>query len=131
MVASAVAHLLGWVEGPAPGLAIAASFTVAGVAVGVRFSAVTPAQLGRLGVAAMAVLAVVVAVSLAFTAVTVALTDLPAGQVWLAYAPGGVEAMAAIGLALGYDPAYVALHHFLRIVLLLVLVPLMLGRRRG
>ena len=38
------------------------------------------------------------------------------------------EAMAAIGLALGYDPAFVAAHHFARILILLALVPAFLRR---
>ena len=46
------------------------------------------------------------------------------------YAPGGGEAMAAIGLALGYDPAFVAIHHFARIVMLVFLVPFVLKRIR-
>ena len=54
--------------------------------------------------------------------------ELPLGQILIAYAPGGVEAMAAIGLALGYDPAFVAAHHFARILILLVLVPAFLRR---
>ena len=42
------------------------------------------------------------------------------------YAPGGAEAMVAIGLSLGYDPAYVAVHHFARIFALLLIVPMAL-----
>ena len=36
--------------------------------------------------------------------------------------------MAAIGLALGYDPAYIAIHHFARILILIVIVPISLKR---
>jgi len=54
------------------------------------------------------------------------LTGLPFGQVWVAYAPGGVEAMAAMALALGYDPAFIATHHLSRIVLLLFSLSLLL-----
>lgn len=36
----------------------------------------------------------------------------------LAYAPGGVEAMIAISVALGIDPAFVSAHHVFRLVLL-------------
>ena len=44
------------------------------------------------------------------------LLGLPFGQLWLAYAPGGVEAMAAMALALSLDPAFVGAHHVLRIL---------------
>ena len=33
------------------------------------------------------------------------------------------EAMAAMALALGYDPAYVATHHLFRLLLLFMIVP--------
>jgi uncharacterized membrane protein AbrB (regulator of aidB expression) len=36
--------------------------------------------------------------------------------------------MAAIGLALGYDPAYVAVHHLVRIIFLLATMPVLLRR---
>lgn len=48
------------------------------------------------------------------------------GQVFVAFAPGGVEAMAAMALSLGYDPAFVAVHHLYRIILLIFLLPLIL-----
>ena len=63
-----------------------------------------------------------------FAAPVAALTGLPLGQLWVAFAPGGVEAMAAMGLALGYDPAFVAVHHLVRLAVLFVIVPLFLRR---
>jgi uncharacterized membrane protein AbrB (regulator of aidB expression) len=54
---------------------------------------------------------------------------MPFGQVWVAYAPGGIEAMAAMGLALGYDPAFVATHHLVRILLVIGLLPLLIRGR--
>ena len=67
-------------------------------------------------------------ISFAFAALVAAVTALPLGQLWVAFAPGGVEAMAAMGLALGYDPAFVAVHHLVRLAVLFVLVPLFLRR---
>ena len=61
-----------------------------------------------------------------FAALAANLLGLPFGQVWVAYAPGGVEAMAAMAIALGYDSAFVATHHLFRIILLLFLLPVLL-----
>jgi uncharacterized membrane protein AbrB (regulator of aidB expression) len=36
------------------------------------------------------------------------------GAVFLAFSPGGFEAMAVLALALGFDPFYVAAHHLSR-----------------
>lgn len=44
--------------------------------------------------------------------------DLPVFQVWLAYAPGAVEAMIYLALMTGLDPSWVIFHHVLRILLL-------------
>ena len=43
---------------------------------------------------------------------------LPAMQVWLAYAPGGVETTALLAMALGLDAAFVSSHHIMRVVIL-------------
>jgi uncharacterized membrane protein AbrB (regulator of aidB expression) len=48
--------------------------------------------------------------------------------VWLAYAPGGVEAMTIMAFALGLDPAFVGAHHVVRLIVLNVFVPLWLRR---
>jgi hypothetical protein len=91
--------------------------------VGVRFKGMTLAQLKSLSLAAV--------VSVTLSSVIAALgagmmayaLDLPFGQVWIAYAPGGIEAMAALALALHYDPAYIAVHHLARIVGITLTMP--------
>ncbi|MEM1130466.1 MAG: AbrB family transcriptional regulator [Pseudomonadota bacterium] len=125
---SAVAHAADIVEGRPPPWVLFIGFTITGTTLGIRLKAIARADLYRLAGAGVALVACTILISVAFASLTAYLTGLSLNQVWIAYAPGGVEAMAAIGLALGYDPAYVALHHFARIVFLLVLVPFILGR---
>ncbi len=43
----------------------------------------------------------------------------------LAYAPGSMETMIAMAVALNAHPAYVAAHHTVRLVILITTVPLM------
>lgn len=128
MILSSVSHVAGLAHGPAPSWAIFAAFVVTGTSVGTRLTSISPRALLALGQAGAVLIATTLALSLAFTSAAALVTGLPWGQIWIAYAPGGVEAMAAIGLALGYDPAFVAVHHFARIVILVVLVPLLLRR---
>lgn len=128
IVLSAAVHLTGVVHGVAPGWMIFLGFTVTGAVLGTRIGKVEPRAALRLLWAGLAVVAMALAMALIFAVATQMLTGLPIGQVLIAFAPGGVEAMAAIALALGYDPAYVAAHHFARIVILLALVPLFLRR---
>lgn len=54
------------------------------------------------------------------------LLDMPLAQVWLAYAPGGVDAMSVMALALGLDTAFVGAHHAARFLGLGVVVPIWL-----
>ncbi|MDX1737159.1 MAG: AbrB family transcriptional regulator, partial [Alphaproteobacteria bacterium] len=49
---------------------------------------------------------------------------LPFGQLWVAFAPGGVEAMAAMAISLDFDPAFVAVHHLFRIIFLILILPI-------
>ncbi|MFW6346249.1 MAG: AbrB family transcriptional regulator, partial [Halomonas sp.] len=74
------------------------------------------------------------AVSLALpTAALVAWAfELPFAAVLLALLPGGVGEMAVIAVAMGIDPLYVVTHHVLRMLLLIVLTPPLIGylRRR-
>jgi len=56
------------------------------------------------------------------------LLDLPLAQVWLAYAPGGVDTMAVVALALGLDVAFVGGHHVARFLGLGLIVPFFLRK---
>lgn len=127
-VISGFAHATGLATGLLPPHALFAAFCLTGTVIGTRFSGLTRADLGRNLAATLLAGAVSTAVSLGFALVAAGLTGLPLGQLWVAFAPGGVEAMAAIGLALGHDPAFIALHHLARIGILMLLLPLALRR---
>lgn len=126
MVISAFGHASGLIDGLAPSWAIFAAFAVTGAVLSTRMSRVTADQAKRYALAGIAIVATSLVISLAFAVIAQAVTGLSLAQVWIAYAPGGVEAMAAIGLSLGYDPAYVAVHHFARIFALLLIIPMAL-----
>ncbi len=128
MLASGLSHGSGIAAGPPPQLLVWLAFTVTGGTIGARFAGVAKSDLLRFSVSAFAVVGAAAAVSLAFALVAAAVSDLPVAETWVAFAPGGVEAMAAIGLALGFDPAYIALHHLARILTLVVALPIILGR---
>ncbi|SDF00721.1 AbrB family transcriptional regulator [Limimaricola pyoseonensis] len=129
MLVSAGSHVSGLATGTAPGWAIFLGFAITGTVLGTRLSSVKPKALWSLSGAGAAVVATALGLSLGFAFIAHLLTGLPFGQLWVAYAPGGVEAMAAIGLALGYDPAFVAAHHFARILILVGLMPILLGKQ--
>ncbi len=106
------------------------SFAIMGTLIGTRFSGTTLTQIIRAFGAAtvLAVLALAVTVAAAFTVHF--LLDIPMTTLLIAYAPGGLETMAAISVMLEADPAFVAFHHTFRVVLLTFLVPAFMPRER-
>jgi membrane AbrB-like protein len=121
---SAVLHLLDLMQGGLPLWIIVPAFVVTGSAIGARLQNVTWAELRAcLGGGLAAVL--IASLIAALFAVVVSLgLQLPFVQVWIAFAPGGLEAMAAMAIALGFDPAYVGTHHILRFIGLSIVVPI-------
>ncbi|TDQ67114.1 hypothetical protein ATL17_1121 [Maritalea mobilis] len=124
MAVSAIAHIGEWAHGLPPFAIIFVGFALVGAASGARFANIARVDLVKNLGAAFASVAVAALVSAMFAILASALLGLPIAQIWVAYAPGGVEAMAAIGLALGFDPAFVALHHLFRISLLILILPI-------
>jgi membrane AbrB-like protein len=123
---SGVLHYTGVVTGrPYTGFLLT-GFVITGSVIGSRFTTIPLADIKRLVGAALTVVVVSSAIAALFAVLAAQLLGLPFGQIWVSYAPGGVEAMAAMALALGYDSAFVATHHLFRIILLIFLLPVLL-----
>lgn len=129
MIASTILHATGAVHGRFPAPLVIAGFIATGAVIGGRFRGTTAATLARTAPGALASILIALVVSAAFAAAGAWGLGLPFGKMWLAYAPGGVEAMAAMALALALDPAFVGGHHILRIVGLNIIGPFWLARR--
>lgn len=124
MVASALLHGADIVSGRPPPAILIPGFIATGAVIGARFQGVSLAVIRTTLPAALESVLLALAISAGFAALAAILLDLPFGQLWLAYAPGGVEAMAVMAFALHLDPAFVGAHHVLRIVGLNVFSPL-------
>lgn len=129
MVVSSVAHATGWVLGGPPTGLVLVAFVGMGALIGTRFHGTTLADLGRFAGAGVALTIMASAMSLAGAVVVAWFMGVGIGPLFVAYAPGGVEAMVAVALQLGYAPAVVAAHHVTRLMILSVLVPLMMPPR--
>ena len=123
---SGVLHFLGIVSGRPQSEFLLIGFVITGSVIGARFTYIPISDIRRLITVSFAVVLVSSGVAAFFAAVAANLLGMPFGQVWVAYAPGGVEAMAAMALSLGYDSAFVATHHLFRIVLLIFILPVLL-----
>lgn len=129
MLVSTAGHLTGIVEGAMPGWLAVPAFLIMGAMIGARFSGVTPAMLKQSLFAGVGVTVIAMTLAGMCAVVVIGMFDLPAGQVLIAFMPGGVEAMIAMAVILDADPTFVAAHHVARLFMLTFLVPLMLGRQ--
>lgn len=127
---SALVHLLGLVSGRPPVEALFLGFAITGSVVGVRFSSIPWPDLKQFFFAALISLAISGLICGVFAFLVSIILSIPYGQVFVAFAPGGVEAMTAMALSLGYDPAFVAVHHLFRIFLLLGILSVAMRRSR-
>ncbi|MEE4120492.1 MAG: AbrB family transcriptional regulator [Paracoccaceae bacterium] len=129
MCVSAVGHATGLTPGVLPPWLALSAFALLGTLVGIRFRGVPLRIVQRALAAGLAVTALTCGIAVAAMALAVALTGLAPTLLLVAYAPGGVEAMAAMAVQLGLAPAFVAAHHVARLLVLTVLVPAFLARR--
>lgn len=126
MLVSAALHLFGWLESAPPREAVTLAQIVLGATIGCRFVGIRPwvvlrALLFGLG-AAIAMLGATAVLALAIHAALG--QDLVA--VIIAFAPGGFTEMSLVALAMDVDAAYVASHHTVRLILVVLLTPLIL-----
>ncbi len=123
MLLSAAIHLAGWTDAKPPSELVVVAQVVMGAFIGVRFTGTALALVGRTMVVAFGSTLILIAVTLVFSVAVHWLTDLPVAALALAYSPGGLAEMSLIALALGLDGAFVASHHILRILVIVLAAP--------
>jgi membrane AbrB-like protein len=124
MLASCVLHAMGWVSGRLDPTLMVVAFVFTGAVIGSRFSGTKIELLLATIRPAMGSICAAIGISMAFAFICQRLLGLPFAEIWLAYAPGGVEAMTIMAFALNLDPSYVSTHHVLRLLALMLLSPI-------
>ena len=123
MLVSAVVHLAGWTDAAPPVELVSAAQVAVGAAIGARFAGTELRLVLQTLVQSFGATAILVAVTLLFAGGLSLALDLDPRALVLAFAPGGLAEMSLIAIALGADAAFVATHHIVRIVLIVVLAP--------
>lgn len=122
MIAAAGFHLSGTVDGSLPVWLSQVVLIMMGCLIGTRFSGVTWRDL-RHNFAAAAVVVTLTGTLAAMVAVpAAALSGLPLLDLLVGFAPGGLETMIIVGVAIGADPSFLASAHVGRLVLLAILI---------
>ncbi len=139
MLSSAALHIAGVVEGSLPPFLSDLGFVLLGGFFGTRFSGTTLAILKDSLWHAIASLGITMGLAWVFALIVIRFSDIgqgniSMGDVLVAFAPGGLEAMMAVAGSLGLNPLYVGAHHFSRLIGLTILTPIIgawLARKKG
>lgn len=123
LLGSALVHGAGLTGVSLPEPLLLAVMAGLGALVGARFGGTDPKALLRFLPACLLALAVMGGIGLIGGAIAGRLAGVGPGPGMLAFAPGGMETMVAIALALGAQPAYVAAHHTFRFLALVAVLP--------
>ena len=124
MVLSAALHLTGITHSTPPSLLVNVAQIILGSALGCRFHDVHPKALLRAGGLSVAATVLTLTIALGAGLAMRGLTGVQIDQAMLALAPGGLTEMGLIAIAIHSDVAFVALHHIVRIVFVLLVAPL-------
>ena len=130
MLTSAALHGTGFIHVVMPWWVTNTVMIAFGAVTGSRFAGTPLTLLAHFIGAAFGSFAVAVTITAVFAAGLVGILGLPVGEVMIAYAPGAVDAMMLLALALNLDPVYVGAHHLTRIFFVSLAMPL-LARRAG
>jgi membrane AbrB-like protein len=124
LVASGILHGGGWVEGTLPTALVVGAFVVLGAFVGARFAGADLALLRRIAAVSFGAFLLATTIAGFFAFAVAKITGISFAQVLIAFAPGGLDAMTSLAIALNMDSAYVATHQLQRFLLIALFVPI-------
>ena len=128
MLTSAALHGSGLIHAVMPWWVVNTVMVAMGAITGSRFANTPLRMLLNFVGAAFGSFAVAVTIAAAFAAVLISVLSLRAAEVMIAFAPGSVDAMMLLTLALNLDPVYVGAHHLTRIFFVSLTMPLVARR---
>ncbi len=122
MITSATLHLSGTVDGNLPGWVSQSVLVVMGSLIGTRFAGITVAELRRNLAAGALVLTLTTGLATLAALPAAWLSGLPLLDMLIGFAPGGLETMVIVGVAMGADPSFIAAAHVVRLTLLALVI---------
>jgi hypothetical protein len=128
MLTSAVLHGSGLIHAVMPWWIANTAMVAMGAITGSRFANMPLRLLLNFIAAAFGSFAVAVIIAAVFAAILISVLSLHAAEVMIAFAPGSVDAMMLLALALNLDPVYVGAHHLTRIFFVSLTLPLVARR---
>lgn len=124
-------HITGLTAGGVPNWLSQPTYIVLGSLIGARFSRASLRDMRKAFLAGGVVTVAVVLLASIVALLVSGLTGVPINAVMIAFAPGGLETMAAMAVMMHADTAYVGSHHVLRLLFLSVLMPWVLRKKHA
>lgn len=124
-------HITGLASGGVPNWLSQPTYIVLGSLIGTRFSRASLRDMRKAFLAGGVVTVAVVLLASIVALLVSRLTGVPINAVMIAFAPGGLETMAAMAVMMHADTAYVGSHHVLRLLFLSVLMPWVLRKKHA
>ncbi|MCU0884129.1 MAG: AbrB family transcriptional regulator [Beijerinckiaceae bacterium] len=122
-VASMLLHATGLVHGALPQPLAVLAFLIIGGMIGTRLGGLDRQALSRLLPLAIGAFFVSVGIAALLAWPAAQIAKVSYGAAFIAFAPGGLEAMTMLALLLGLDPLYVGVHHLARFMAVGFLLP--------
>lgn len=123
LLIAAIAHGTGSAPGHPPEFVFVAGQVMIGAWAGSRFHSFRPRDALRMTAPILVALAVTILVAALFAWATARILGMAYGEAMVAFAPGGLEAMTMLALALDLDPLYVGSHHLARFFMISFTLP--------
>jgi membrane AbrB-like protein len=101
-------------------------YILLGMMVGSRMSGISLKEYRKYLVVSVGAFSIVFLISALGALLASRLLDISYGLALLAFAPGAFEAMAALALAINYDPAFIIAHHMVRFFGIILMTPVFL-----
>ncbi|SME88208.1 hypothetical protein SAMN06265365_10170 [Tistlia consotensis] len=125
MLVSMALHLAGVTHAKPPADLIACAQVAIGTAIGARFAGTSLKLIASTLAQSFGVTVIVLGMTVLFAFSLHEITGLPAAPIVLAFSPGGLAEMGLTAIALGADAAFVAIHHIVRILVIVVFAPIL------
>ncbi|UYN99457.1 MAG: AbrB family transcriptional regulator [Devosia sp.] len=123
MAAATGAKLGGLYTEAMPPELVTVTFIATGALIGSRFLGITRREFAAAATGGLIATAMTLGIVTLMALGVAQLVDMPFGQIWLGLSPGALEGMGALGIALGYDTAFIAAHHVIRLLMLSFAIP--------
>ena len=132
LILSTSLHLIGWIDIPRAHEFVIFAQLAIGAYVGSNLAQVQIGELKGYVVDAVTVsILFPILVYSIFTATLAHVTGLDMLTLWLAFIPGGIYEVTLLGLIFGYDIAFIAAHHIVRLLFIFSIIPAIAARFRA